>query len=320
MSLRVNLLFSIAFVTGIADVYADNIDNQEIQYSDALVNVGTVCMRSEPRHSSEMVSQAVMGTPLSLLERIDDWWLVESPEGYRGYVINNGILPMTPAEAHRWRGSKRGMYTSVYTGRIVSPDGHGTPVSDIHSGSIVEIVEFTPNDSVDIQLPDGRKGRLASGAIRELNNLNADHIDTSAILNMAKSLMGVAYLWGGTTPAGMDCSGLVKICYLNQGIILPRDASQQALCGLSLGEDYHNYQQGDLIFFKSAKTGNIIHVAIYDHDGQYIHSSGRVKINSLDSTSPLYIQSNIPAGACRIAGQVGSTGISTINRHPAYFN
>ncbi len=321
MTHRLRKLFlPTVIMTGSLSMFSETNVEQVKQHSDGLVKVATACMRSQPAHSSEMVSQVVMGTPLRLIEKDDSWWLVESPEGYRGYVIGNGIQTMTPAEAHKWRESKRGMYTHSYTGRIVSSDGLGTPVSDIHAGTIIEITGQPCQDSIDVKLPDGRKGRLDITKITDLSSLTPGEIDTAKIIELARKLMGVAYLWGGTTTAGMDCSGLVKICYLNQGVILPRDASQQARTGQWLGDDYTNYQRGDLVFFKSATTGNIIHVGIYEDDGLYVHSSGRVKINSLDPKSPLYIPSNILAGACRITGQIGTHGIVAINEHPAYFN
>lgn len=287
---------------------------------EGLVKIAAGCMRAMPGHSSELVSQAVMGTPLQLLDNENGWWLVETPEGYRGYMISTSIQPVDSLGMHRWRESARVMFTAPYTGRIVSTDGRGIPVSDIHSGSVLEVSGYGTQDSIDVKLPDGRTGRLASKSISPLGSMGLSDPDTDEIINMARSLMGVSYLWGGTTPAAMDCSGLSKICYLNQGIILLRDANQQARTGKILGTDYHEYQKGDLVFFKSATTGNIVHVGIYDHDGLYVHSSGRVKVNSLDPESPLYIPSNILASACRIKGNIGTPGITPITLSPAYFN
>ncbi len=287
---------------------------------EGLVKIATGCMRATPGHSSELVSQAVMGTPLRLLDNENGWWLVETPEGYQGYMISTSIQPVDSLGMHRWRESARVMFTDVYTGRIVSTDGRGTPVSDIHSGSVLEVTGYSVQDSIDVKLPDGRTGRLASKSVSPLGSMGLTDPDTDAVINMARRLMGVSYLWGGTTPVAMDCSGLAKICYLNQGIILLRDASQQARTGLILGSDYHEYQKGDLVFFKSATKGNIVHVGIYDHDGLYVHSSGRVKVNSLDPESPLYIPSNILASACRIKGNIGTPGITPITLSPAYFN
>jgi len=282
-----------------------------------LVKIAAANMRATPSHTSELVSQAVMGTPLRLLGNKGNWYLIETPDGYRGYMISNSIQPLDSVAMETWKHSPRIMFTDVYTGRIMSADGAGTPVSDIHSGSVLEVTGGTIMDSLDVILPDGRKGRLAGKSVMPLECMGRITPDTCAIVRMARALMGVSYLWGGTTPAAMDCSGLSKICYMNQGIVLMRDASQQFMTGTKLGTDYRNYAMGDLVFFKSATTGGIVHVGIYDHDGLYIHSSGHVKVNSLNPESPQYIPSNIPAGAIRVTP--GAKGISIIAEHPFYF-
>lgn len=268
-------------------------------------------MRSDASHSSELLSQAVMGTPLKLLDRATHgWWLVETPDGYNGWIIDNAITPLDAEAMNRWRESERVLVNTIYTDRIY--DEKHRAVSDINAGSILQVLEYG-EDSVHVLIPDGRHGYISRKITTPLRELTPEIIDTSRIVDMARQLMGVAYLWGGTTPMAMDCSGLAKICYLNQGVILQRDASQQASTGTWLGDDYHKYRQGDLVFFKSAITGNIIHVGIYDHDGEYIHCSGRVKINSLDPSSKDFDPGNILAGACRIVGNTGTPGISTIS-------
>ena len=130
---------------------------------------------------------------------------------------------------------------------------------------------------------------------------------------------GSPYLWGGTSAKSVDCSGLVKVSYLNNGIILLRDASQQARTGEHLtAEQWPEYRAGDLMFFGNKDTGRVTHVAIYDHDGRYIHSSGRVKRNSVDPESPDYLYS--PLHSVRIHGMEGTHGITRAIDHPWLFN
>jgi cell wall-associated NlpC family hydrolase len=98
-----------------------------------------------------------------------------------------------------------------------------------------------------------------------------------------------------------------------------RDASQQALTGTRIeAKDWRSCQPGDLLFFGNAKTRRVTHVAIYDSNGNYVHSSGRVKRNSIDPESPDYLTTPF-LHAVRINGNIGTTGITYARNHPWYF-
>ena len=71
-----------------------------------------------------------------------------------------------------------------------------------------------------------------------------------------------------------------------------------------------------ILFFGNKKTGRVTHVGMYLRDGKYIHCSGRVKINSLDTSAPDYLYS--PLSISRIRGQVGTRGITSVAAHPWY--
>jgi cell wall-associated NlpC family hydrolase len=110
----------------------------------------------------------------------------------------------------------------------------------------------------------------------------------AAVLDYARQFLGVSYLWGGTSWAGIDCSGFVQLCYRAAGYYLPRDADQQD------GFLHHAIERpqmraGDLIFFGSQQ---ITHVALALNDHEYIHAEGqnyhRVLINSFRSGDEHY--------------------------------
>ncbi|MDG0873474.1 NlpC/P60 family protein [Paenibacillus thiaminolyticus] len=105
----------------------------------------------------------------------------------------------------------------------------------------------------------------------------------AAILNTARSYLGVPYVWGGTSPSGFDCSGYVSYVFRKHGIELPR--TSRAMYSSS-GSKVSSLQPGDLVFFASnGKT--ISHVGIYIGDNKYINASsgsaGSVTITSLSS-------------------------------------
>jgi peptidoglycan DL-endopeptidase CwlO len=84
----------------------------------------------------------------------------------------------------------------------------------------------------------------------------------SGIVGIAQSFFGVPYRYGGTTPAGFDCSGLTSYVYRQAGISIPRTASAQAAASTPVS----NPRPGDLVFFGSP----IYHVGIYVSPGRMI--------------------------------------------------
>lgn len=104
-----------------------------------------------------------------------------------------------------------------------------------------------------------------------------------SIVKTAKSMLGVRYRYGGTSPnKGFDCSGLVQYSHKAAGINLPRTTGQQYKAAKRISRKY--LKAGDLVFFKTSVSRAISHVGIYLGNFKFIHapSSGkRVKISSM---------------------------------------
>ena len=113
---------------------------------------------------------------------------------------------------------------------------------------------------------------------------------------------------------------MVKTAYFANGVILARDASQQALTGEKIApEAWRDCRKGDLLFFGNAQTGRVAHVAMYLGDGKFIHASGRVKVNSIDPQAEDFV--GYPClSISRIVGRIGTPGIARVAGHPWYFN
>lgn len=105
-----------------------------------------------------------------------------------------------------------------------------------------------------------------------------------AIMNMALTYQGVPYVWGGHSPSGFDCSGLIYYCALQNGISIPRCADTQYFEGNGYHVDYDQLQPGDLVFFSSDSSYDIEHVGIYIGGNQFVHASsgaGYVTISTI---------------------------------------
>ena len=113
-------------------------------------------------------------------------------------------------------------------------------------------------------------------------NLPPDPCPLTPMLSFALRFLRAPYLWGGRTPAGIDCSGFTQLIYKSIGVLIPRDASQQVELGNAL--DFASEAQiGDLAFFQN-EEGRIVHVGMVCALGKIIHASGQVRIDKLDDT------------------------------------
>ena len=139
----------------------------------ALPRISVACMRAKPGHSSELVSQAIMGMPLRVLEKDGDWWSVETPDGYTGYIVDNSLAEKTAAEMEAWRKAPRLVVTAPYQTRAYSsPTATGLreAVTDLVNGNIVEgSLDAPVNGRVEITLPDGRKGWADAADLTEIS-------------------------------------------------------------------------------------------------------------------------------------------------------
>ena len=285
----------------------------------AQVKLSIATLRTEPKHSAEMATQGIMGAPVKVLQKADDWYRVQMADDYIAYVPESSLSFKSEAQMKAWRKAKRYIVTA-YDSRLVT-EAHGdVTVSDLVMGNILEY-KAAQGGWLKLATPDGRVGWVDAADVAELSQWSQQGFSAAQIEKTACRMMGSSYLWGGTSTKVTDCSGLTKVAYLSNGIILQRDASQQALTGkiMKKGTDWHQFETGDLLFFGNEKTGRVTHVGIYLRDGNYIHCSGQVKINSLDPKSSQYPYLYSPLSASRIKGMVGTKGIVALKNHPWYF-
>lgn len=279
----------------------------------ALIKLGIATLRCDAKHSAEVATQAIMGTPLRVLDNNGDWYRVQMPDDYIAWVPESSLIFRSAEQMQQWRKSRRSVVT-VYDSRLVTEPAGDETVSDLVLSCILEY-QGEQGDWVHLATPDGRDGWVHKSQVADFDSWKKQVFDLSLIERTARRMMGSGYLWGGTTTKVTDCSGLMKISYLANGIILQRDASQQALTGKKIA-DWHDCRLGDLLFFGNSKTGRVTHVGMYLREGKYIHCSGQVKINSLEPGAADYLYS--PLSISRIEGQVGTKGITAVAAHPWY--
>jgi gamma-D-glutamyl-L-lysine dipeptidyl-peptidase len=276
-------------------------------------------IRSKPQHSSELVSQVTMGTPVKLIEETEGWIRVETPDGYNGWMDNSGLKRLSAEDIDLWKSLNRFVFNNISGYLIDAPNRKGKIVSDLVLGDIF-VVNNVKIGFLEIITPDGRKGFVRRKDCISWEGWTNRKPDANTILSITRQMVGSPYLWGGTSVKAVDCSGLVKLAYFSQAIVLERDASQQAQFGDSVDfRNINNLQPGDLLFFGTS-TQKIVHVGIYLGKGEYIHSSGMVQINSIDPLTQSYnltTRKNL-VSARRILSSLNTEGIVQVKYHPWY--
>lgn len=300
-------------------------DTSEIKETWGLVDVSVCNIRSSGTYISEMVTQALMGTPVKILKQVKGWYMIQTPDSYLGWVDNDAVISLNEKEYNNWKASPRIIYLRK-TGDVYGDPAGKKIVSDIVAGCILSL-QNSGNLFYEVLFPDGRTGyihREEAMPFREWAGKSKP--EGKNLIKTAESFMGIPYLWGGTSVKGFDCSGFVKTVYFLNGVILARDASLQFRHGIRVRRSAYpdSLKAGDLLFFGSVRNGRPrpTHVGMYISDTEFIHSSGMVRVNSLDSTRNNFSRSRRDTfiGVRRIIGAEADMGIQMISSHDWYFN
>lgn len=289
----------------------------------AVVNASAVYMRQAPDYESALETQELMGREVTILERKGYWCRISCDQPYEAWTTFMNLTVMSDAALEQWRKAPKLIVTGLEGFIKESPSQHSGNIGDVVFGDILAAGGKDPVDGfVQVVKPDGSQGWLEQGLVTDFAVWEAEvrclspqqKIERAAAFAM--SVKGVPYLWGGMTPKGMDCSGLVRLAYMSAGVKLPRNGSQMARLGQrleipgSLGSsvqgpfDLSALVRGDLLFFGKLRADGswgVTHVGLYLGADHMIHSSHLVRVNSLvRGEADYYENAHKLLGACRI--------------------
>jgi gamma-D-glutamyl-L-lysine dipeptidyl-peptidase len=260
----------------------------------AVVKVSVANLRSQPKHAAELATQALLGTPLKVWKKEGGWYLVQTPDQYLAWVDGGAIERQTPDDLALWLSASKLIYTELYGQAYAQPDAASQPMGDLVAGNILLAIG-QERGYVKAAYPDGRTAYVRAGECQPLADWLGSRQPTGPnLVKTAKRLMGLPYLWGGTSAKGVDCSGFTKTAYFLNGVVIPRDASQQVHTGQAVDTvgNFAQLQPGDLLFFGRPATDStaekVVHVGMWVGDQQFIHASNMVRLSSMDAQAPNY--------------------------------
>lgn len=261
------------------------------QTRHAVVNVSACFLRSAPDYESSLESQCLMGTVVEVTDSDRYWRKVNAPDYKACWTNDLALAYLDGRELEEYVSSPKMICVADYAHLYASPAKDAARVCDFVMGDIVRDGGECRENRVKVLLPDGRAVWAQSSDIESFDSWAASRdAAEESVVSLAKSFLGTPYMWGGNTVKGFDCSGFVKLVYMMNGVVLPRNAREQVRCGEPVPYDFSRMRPGDLLFFgRLAPDGapaSVTHVAMYVGGGQIIHSSQVVRINSLRKGSP----------------------------------
>ena len=296
-----------------AESLRSKLDSAKVEYVDSIqvlpakelgeqrfgiVGISVANLRDEPKHSAQLVTQATLGTPVKVLKKEDSWYFIQVPDGYLAWVDAGGVDLKTQVELDEWKASEKLIFTEQYGKSFSEARENSTPVSDLVLGNILELKAENGN-FYEVVYPDGRTAYIPTKSSAKYGEWIKTEKPAEKLVSTAQNLMGLPYLWGGTSAKGVDCSGYTKTVYFMNGYIIPRDASQQVREGILIDstKNFSNLEKGDLLFFGRPATDStserVVHVGMWIGNNEFIHSSGDVHISSMDSLAENFDEYNL---------------------------
>ncbi|HUR11651.1 MAG TPA: C40 family peptidase [Flavitalea sp.] len=223
-------------------------------------------VRASASHKSEMVTQHIFGEILEILEEQNEWSRVKNvSDDYEGWCLKAHVIPI------QYPQREKPQFTGDWV-NVIRLDGNlmYLPFGCDLSVFLSDTKNFLPQF-------DFRGNYLTIDTGAQV---------TDSVISFSEMFLNTAYLWGGKSVFGIDCSGLTQSVYRLAGLSLPRDAWQQAEKGNPI-TTLQQSKRGDLAFFDN-KENRIVHVGILVDDHTIIHASGKVRIDLINEEGILH--------------------------------
>lgn len=236
-------------------------------------------MFSGPTDSADVVSQALLGDNVKILKRETNaggeaWVRIETPDTYPGWVRASSLRFLGPGDKPYAAAGRVFVVTGLMANAYREADvTEHKPVLTAPLSAVLEVAGEKDERWLEVRLPDGRQAWIQQGdGIAAQAPWTWPRRPAADMAALAKRLLGVPYLWGGTSPLGLDCSGFVQLIYKMNGVAILRDADIQmeksGLVEVPKGQE----RAGDLVFF-GRDIDHISHVGMMIDGEQFINAT-----------------------------------------------
>jgi gamma-D-glutamyl-L-lysine dipeptidyl-peptidase len=242
---------------------------------EAVVLKPVANMYVQPNDDAEVVSQAIYGTNMGVMETRPGWLRVRTPDDYIGWVpaedlrrLGAGEKPYADPSASRARVAwVESLFANIYRDPNVS---ERRPLITVPFETRLEVIS-EPADSprwLQVRLPDDHAGWLQRGDV----SFESQPLSIEAAIELSRRFLGLPYTWGGASSFGYDCSGFTQMLCRRRGVAIPRDADAQAAWQGVIPVKREELKPGDLLFFGSA-ADHITHTGMYIGEGKFINAT-----------------------------------------------
>jgi gamma-D-glutamyl-L-lysine dipeptidyl-peptidase len=228
-------------------------------------------MYSRPTADADVVSQAIYGNTIAVLEDHAGWLHIRTADAYTGWMPAGDVRRLANGEkpyASAGRVAQvENLFANIYREADVTKH---QPLLTVPFETRLEVMA-EPADSerwLEVHLPDDRSGWLQRGDI----SFDAKPLSIEATIALSRRFLGLPYTWGGTSSFGYDCSGFVQMLCRRRGLVIPRDADLQAAWEGVAPVKRDELKPGDLLYFGSGPD-HITHTGMYIGGGEFINAT-----------------------------------------------
>jgi gamma-D-glutamyl-L-lysine dipeptidyl-peptidase len=237
-------------------------------------------MYSRAADDADVVSQAIYGSNVSILERQPGWARIRTADDYTGWTPLSALREGQRYPAAGRTAETTSLFAHIY--REASVTRH-RPLLTVPFETRLEVVAEPPADDgrwLAVRLADDRAGWVQRGDI----SFKTKPIGIPEMIELSKRFLGLPYTWGGTSSYGYDCSGFAQMLCRRRGISMPRDAQPQSQWSGLAPVGREKLQPGDLLYFGPSDR-KITHTGVYIGGNRFInattHLTPMVRIDDL---------------------------------------